>query len=178
MSTSTRWYLVFVVILVFGGGWLWWTRFPGDGPPAGLEPRAAVGYPAPDFALEELATGQIRRLSDLRGTPVILNFWATWCGPCRAEMPLLQDTYRAYGGTIALIGVDQGEPPQVIQEFLDTYGIDFPIWLDRDMAVGNTYRVMGIPTTYFIDAQGIIRAIHPGQLNERILAEQLQTILP
>ena len=166
-----RWTITFFSILLLGSGWLWVSRLPVDASPDVNAPQPAVGHPAPDFTLTRFGTGEKVNLSDLRGKPLILNFWATWCGPCRAEMPALQAAYERYGDDLLVVGVDQGEEGAVVGPFLDEFGITFPILLDGDMAVGREYRIMGLPTTFFIDSQGIIRGVHAGQINSAILAE-------
>ena len=171
-----RWTITFFTILLLGSGWLWYTRLPADASPAVREPQPAVDHPAPDFTLTRFDTGEKVSLSELRGKPVILNFWATWCGPCRAEMPALQAAHERYGDDLQIVGVDQGEEGAVVKKFLDEFGISFPILLDPDMTVGHTYRILGLPTTFFIDSQGIIRQVHAGQLNSAILAEGIVEI--
>ncbi len=171
-----RWTLTFFSLLLLGSGWLWVSRLPVDASPDVNAPQPAVDHPAPDFTLTRLDTDEPVSLNDLRGKPVILNFWATWCGPCRAEMPALQAAYERYGEDLLVIGVDQGEEETVVGPFLDEFGISFPILLDGDMAVGRDYRIMGLPTTFFIDSQGIIRGVHAGQINSAILAEGIVDI--
>lgn len=171
-----RWTVTFFAILLFGSGWLWWTRLPADASSAVREPQPAAGYPAPDFALIRLDTGEETTLSALRGKPIILNFWATWCGPCRAEMPALQATYERYGENLLVVGVDQGEERAVVEKFLNELGITFPVLMDGDMTVGREYRILGLPTTFFIDSQGIIRRVHAGEINSAMLAEGIVEI--
>lgn len=171
-----RWTLAFFTILLLGSGWLWYSRLPADASPAVRAPQPAVDHPAPDFTLTRFDTGEAISLSDLQGKPVILNFWATWCGPCRAEMPALQAAHERYRDDLLIVGVDQGEERAVVEKFLDEFGISFPILLDPDMTVGHDYRILGLPTTFFIDSQGIIRGVHAGQLNSAILAEGIVDI--
>lgn len=171
-----RWTLTFLTILFLGSGWLWWTRLPADASQAVRTPQPAVGYPAPDFTLVRLDTGEETTLSALRGKPIILNFWATWCGPCRAEMPALQAAYERYGDDLLVVGVDQGEERAVVERFLDELEITFPVLMDEDMRVGRDYRILGLPTTFFIDRQGIIRQVHAGQINSAMLAEGIVEI--
>jgi len=166
-----RWTLAFFSILILGSGWLWHTRLPADTSAGRREPQPAVDHPAPDFTLTRFDTGEKVRLSDLRGKPVIVNFWATWCRPCRAEMPALQATFERYGEDLLVVGVDQGETGEVVGPFLDEFGITFPILMDEDMTVGRQYRILGLPTTFFIDSQGIVRGVHAGEINSAILAE-------
>lgn len=171
-----RWTLAFFTILLLGSGWLWISRLPADASTGGREPQPAVDHPAPDFTLAYFGTGESASLRDFRGKPVVLNFWATWCGPCRAEMPALQAAHERYGDDLLIVGVDEGEAEETVAAFLEEFGITFPILMDAEMAVGREYRILGMPTTFFIDSQGIIRRVHAGQLNSAILAEGIVEI--
>jgi len=116
---------------------------------------------APDFALRDIE-GNILRLSDLRGKVVIVNFWATWCPPCRAEMPSMQrawETLEEEG--IVLLGVNVGEDEDTIFLFTANYPVEFPLLLDQDSAVIGAWPVRGLPTTFVVDPQGrlVYRAI-------------------
>ena len=109
---------------------------------------------APEFDLQGPA-GEPQRLSDHRGKPVILNFWATWCPPCRAEMPSMQrahDTVADEG--ISVIAVNVGEDAETIERFLSETDVDFPIPMDLDSEVVQSYPVKGLPTTFVIDPKG------------------------
>ena len=117
------------------------------------------GKPAPDFQLESLR-GQAISLSELRGRPVLLNFWAIWCGPCRLEMPFLQEVYKDGEWEkrgLVILAVNLGEPAEVVREFMETNGFSFTVLLDTEGKAGMLYNAAAIPTTYFIDNDGIIR---------------------
>jgi len=142
---------------------------------AGSLPAAPkAGSPAPDFELETLSGEQLR-LQDLRGKPVVINFWATWCIPCEAEMPLLQDSYTRYP-ELKLLAVNFAETSETVQTFVDKHGLSFDILLDPRALVQNLYRVRGYPTTYFVDEGGMIQAVHIGVLNQRHLDKYLEQI--
>jgi peroxiredoxin len=130
-------------------------------------PSAAVPQAmAPDFGLEDLA-GQTVRLSDLLGKPVLLNFWATWCPPCRAELPALQAAHERYGDAVVILGVDVSETAAQVLQFAPQYGLTYPILLDQDGAVsGSLYGVRGVPTSLVIGADGILSARHVGPLTD------------
>ena len=149
----------------------------GPGQPGTRERRLppSVGSVAPDFSLKKLGGGN-QKLSDLKGKPVVINFWATWCPPCKEEMPLLQRYASQYGEQMVLLGVDYAEQEPVVQEFVDTMGITFPILLDGDGSVSNLYFVRNYPTTFFVDAEGVVRAQHLGLLTEEMLQKYLKTI--
>jgi len=140
----------------------------------GLRP----GSLAPDFALTGL-DGEQHRLSEYRGKAVILNFWASWCLPCREEMPLFEQFYSRQKDELTILGVDLGEDRATVQAFIDELGITFPILLDQDQAVTQTYRVYGIPTSFFLDKNGVIRDVVIGRVpDEETLKARLEGILP
>ncbi len=191
-----RWIIVFLAILVFGGAWLWWSR-PGSAVAAGpltlssldaSSPAAAsagaatdpavgagVGRIAPDFTLPAL-DGSEFRLSALRGKPVVLNFWATWCGPCQNELPAIQKAAEHFGDDVVFVGVDQGEKAEVVQSFVDKLGLTFTIPMDADGAIGYNYGVQGLPTTFFIDRNGVVQSLWMGEMNSVTLAENIGRI--
>ncbi|MBI2935162.1 MAG: redoxin domain-containing protein [Chloroflexi bacterium] len=141
---------------------------------AACRPAAAPGagsqrnrVPAPDFSLERL-DGQTVKLSDLRGRPVLLNFWTTWCLACKEEMPLLQAIHeeREKDGLVVL-GVDLAERPAVVKQFMDENRLTFTTVLDRDNRVSATYGIRLIPTTVLVDRNGDIRDIKVGAFTSR-----------
>jgi peroxiredoxin len=113
-----------------------------------------VGAKAPDFELKTL-TGENVKLSDLKGKKVMLNFWATWCPPCKAEMPAMEEFHKEAGDEVVILAVNI-DPHLDVQAFIDENGITFPIPLDAEDKVNETYQVLSIPTTYFIDTKGNI----------------------
>lgn len=132
-----------------------------------------VGAPAPDFELATL-DGESVRLSDLRGQVVALNFWATWCVPCRAEMPLLDAALEKYADAgLVILGIDADEPASLVADFRDEFGLTFPLLLDPGAEVQQLYRVRGYPTTFFVDREGIIRAQQVGIMSESQLERYL-----
>ena len=174
---SPFWLLLALVILVAGGAWVWANRVPADALAELRTPAPAVDHPAPDFTAP-LLSGESFSLGGAQGTPVILNFWATWCGPCRAEMPVIQAAAKNYGERIHFVAVNQGEESAVIQPFVDEFGLTFPIALDQDQAVGSDlYNVTGLPTTFFIDGDGTVRRVWMGEMNAITLEEGIAEIL-
>jgi len=129
------------------------------GSKAAPEVRPEVGYLAPDFTLPSLE-GKTIRLSDFRGKKgVFVNFWATWCGPCRLEMPTMEKAYQEYKGRgleILAVSIDAG-PKSVVKNFMQELKLTFPALLDPDMEVLRRYRFFAIPASLLIDKQGIIR---------------------
>ncbi|WP_316571301.1 redoxin domain-containing protein [Neobacillus sp. YIM B06451] len=113
------------------------------------------GAKAPDFELKTL-TGETVKLSSLKGKKVMLNFWATWCGPCKAEMPAMEQLYKEADDNVAILGVNI-DPQLDVKGFVLENGITFPILLDEKDEVNTTYQIISIPTTFFIDSNGIIQ---------------------
>ncbi len=141
-------------------------------PSEGLEP----GQIAPDFELAGL-DGKPLRLSELRGRPVIVNFWATWCAPCRQEMPLLQETAERYGDQgLVVLGVDVGEDAAAVGNFARSLGVEFPILLDTTQHVSDRYRVYGLPTSFFIDREGVVDFRFIGPLDANRIERQLDSL--
>jgi len=144
-----------------------------------LDARApAKGEPAPDFALPDL-DGTVVRLSDLRGKPVLVNFWATWCGPCKREMPDIQQAYAQAGGEFVVLAVNaEGTSSELARrlarDFRDELDLTFPILLDSpDSDVFNQYRLTGLPDSFFVDRNGVIQEIVVGPLSKKTLADKL-----
>lgn len=132
----------------------------GDG---GLD----VGEDAPEFRLLT-PDGEILQLSQLQGTPTLINFWATWCVPCRREIPDLIQLQDTWGTSAQIVGVNLQEPAETVSEFAEDFGINYPLPLDLDGEVYETYRITGLPETFFLDADGVIRDHRIGQLNPEI----------
>ena len=129
-----------------------------------------LGFRAPDFAFEDLE-GRVWRLSALRGKPVLLNFWATWCPPCRKEVPDLERFHDRYGDRIVLLGINWGEDPAEVRRFLKRYGVTYTNLLDKDGKFFVRYRLTGLPTSYWIDEEGIIRGIWLGAMTLEDMVE-------
>jgi peroxiredoxin len=129
---------------------------------SGLSMKAEEGALAPDFLLERLDGAELR-LSDLRGQAVVLNFWATWCAPCRQEIPQFVDAYERYRGEgLVVVGVNMQEGKSIVRPYAEDFGMEFPIAIDVDGEVGDAYRLLGLPVTYFVDRDGIVRSVFTG----------------
>lgn len=125
--------------------------------------RPAVGFKAPGFSLEALASNETYGLEN-QSKPIVINFWASWCGPCREEAPDLVSLYEEYKDDIEIYAVNMttSDSLKEIQRFVDQYGFTFPILLDQEGDVGRAYQVIGIPTTFFVDENGHIVHKIPG----------------
>ena len=143
------------------------------------EDEASVGSTAPAFSVETPSGGTLA-LADYSGRPIVLNFFATWCTPCRIEMPHFQAAHTEYADLdLTVIGMDVQEEPEVVPPFLEELGLTFPVGLDRDGSVRATYRVRTLPTTFFIDREGVIATMRPGMFASREdLDASLRYILP
>ncbi len=137
----------------------------------------SVGQPAPDF-IARTPDGEAIRLSDLRGSLVALNFWATWCEPCAIEMPELQNAAARYADAgLVVLGVNQAETADEVQTFMDERELTFPVVLDPDQSIAISYGLRGLPTTYWIDADGILRAKHIGMLTADLIDRYVEELL-
>jgi len=134
-----------------------------------------VGSPAPDFELHT-GDGQSIKIANLKGRAVVINFWATWCGPCREEMPLFQKYAQEQENRLTFLGVNEQEGLEQVGQFTRDLGIQFPILFDLDGSVAGRYYVRSFPATFFVDSDGVLRAQHLGQMNEDLLVQYLATI--
>lgn len=158
-----------VAVAVAGG--------PGELTAMLLRPMPEVGRRAPDFTLPSLE-GESLSLSAFEGRPVLINFWASWCPPCREEMPHLQAAAEA-NPELVVFAVDATHTERnadQVADFVDEFGLTFPVVLDVDGAVNELYLVRALPTSYFVDRSGIIRARYLGALTPRTLEEFLKVI--
>ena len=144
-------------------------------PPEGTQ----AGNLAPNFQLQDL-DGQSVSLSELRGSPIILNFWATWCGPCRSEMPFIQEIYKEWQGRgLVVLAINLKEAPSEVSQFMQKNNLSFTVLLDTGGEAAQIYDIFAIPTTLFIDRDGIIRERKLGAfLNKEEIEDKLGKIMP
>jgi peroxiredoxin len=141
-----------------------------------MAPR--IGQPAADFQVAG-ADGQPISLSQFKGRPVWINFWAAWCAPCRAEFPDMDAVYqknREKG--LVLLAISFAEQPSDVTAYLERARPSFTIGVDPPGTVAGQYRVLGLPTHIFVDAEGIVRDVRVGPMNQELMQEKLATILP
>jgi thiol-disulfide isomerase/thioredoxin len=144
------------------------------------------GQPAPRLAMTQLGTGETVDLADLKGRPVLINFWSTWCAPCRLEMPWIQSVYDEYKDDgLEVLSIDSGEkvPPSLIedhiQRFVTSMGMTFPVlYGDNTYDVQDTWTVVGLPVTFLVDREGTVVDVHSGAYpNRATLADQVSRLL-
>jgi cytochrome c biogenesis protein CcmG, thiol:disulfide interchange protein DsbE len=141
--------------------------------------QLVTGQAAPDFTVQTL-DGEAVKLSDLKGQPVVLNFWASWCGPCRKEMPDLEAVYQKYKENgLQVIGVNVGDSKVAVSNFQSQVQTTFPLWLDLKEEAQQSYKILPIPATFFVDRNGTIRAIYQFQMSgAQIESEVLRLMNP
>lgn len=145
-------------------------------PPINISAAPESGEAAPGFLLSDLQ-GEEVSLSQFKGQPVIINFWATWCAPCIFEMPELQAAYEAHQESgLVVLALNRDEDPAVVGDFLANdldVSLSFPVLLDEHALVADSYGILNMPTTFFVDADGNVSAMHRGPLTR----EQIETYL-
>lgn len=166
-------------VIVFFGLPTGQTTTAGDSPAGAAADAAPVtGSAAPDFTLTNIHNKKVT-LSKLKGQPVLINFWATWCGPCRIEMPAIEAAYQQHKDEgFVVLAVDADEPLKDVAEFVGDLGLTFEILMDPGLTVNDRYRVRAYPTSYFVGRDGTIVALQIGTMTESQLEENLAKILP
>ena len=136
---------------------------------------------APDFTMYTL-DGQKVKLSEFKGKPTILNFWASWCGPCKSEMPDLEEAYKTYGDRLNFVLVNltdgKSETLEDASSFIQTMGYTFPVFYDMDLDGATAYGVNSIPLTIFINASGEMVAYYTGAMSKEVLQTGINLLLP
>jgi len=178
LKSRFAWAILLVGIALLGFGWIAMSQESAVelAETEGLTEAPIAGYLAPQFTLNTTA-GEEVNLIDYRGQPVVLNFWATWCPPCRAEVPHFQESSIKYNGQAVILGVDQGEPDSIVRDFGASFGLSYPLLLDQDSAVNRQYGVAALPTTIFVDSNGIVREVFTGIINRAVLEERIERLL-
>lgn len=144
--------------------------------------RPTVGSPAPDFEMPLYANyqnglGEQTRLSDLRGKVVVVNFWASWCIPCKDEAPALEAISKKYGDNVVLLGVNYLDVERDALAFLATYDVTYGNGVDLQQRISKQYRITGVPETFVIDQQGVVRDVFVQPLTEPQLSASLDKLL-
>lgn len=180
LTDLRRWWAFTAGVLILGTLWAWAARVPESVASGEQLPSPRAGFLAPDFTLETLEGG-LASLADFRGRVVILNFWASWCGPCRAEMPALQalwELQRERGLEVLAVNSTVQDSIPAATTFLQEMNLDLPVLLDRDGAATRRYLVRALPTTFFVDRQGVIRNVMiGGPVSAAVLQTQVEPLL-
>ena len=168
-------------VFLLSFAWIFLSRVPSAEAAGGASvssPR--VGFVAPDFTLDLLG-GEKITLSDLRGKVVLVNIWASWCPPCLREMPALEEVYQEFkdqGLVVLAVNTTYQDSEAQAAEFAQNFGLTFPIPLDRTGAVSKRYLLRGLPSTYFVDRQGIIRSVViGGPMNKAVITSNVQNLI-
>ncbi len=175
--------ILLAALTALGITWILFSREEVSEPrPIALTEAPIVGHLAPDFTLttplgEEVSLTDFVDRDGASGQPVVLNYWASWCGPCRVETPEFQNASLRFKNQVAILGINQGEDAQTVTEFGLSFGLTYPLLVDEDNAVNLTYGVNSLPTTIFIDRKGVVREVFIGILNEAVLTERLNRLL-
>ena len=172
--------IVYLIILGLGSIWIYLSAVKPD---ASLSEKAAApqtGFPAPDFVLKS-TSGETVKLSHLRGQAVLVNLWATWCPPCREEMPSIEKVYSEYkdeGFVVLAVNMTYQDKPQKIVPFVTERGLTFPILLDETGDMANDYQLRSLPSSYFIGRDGVIKeVVIGGPMAEALLRTRVEEIL-
>lgn len=177
MQDPKRWFTLTAVVFLFGAGWIWFSAVPASATTGGQIPSPRQGFLAPDFTLTDV-DGQTWTLAELRGRPVIVNLWASWCPPCRAEMPAIQQVYEANrerGLIVLAVNTTYQDSTKEALQFAEEFDLTFPILLDVDGSVSRRYQLRALPTTFFIDGEGVIRTVAiGGPINAATLATRVE----
>jgi len=178
MLREDRLSLLFIVLLLIGIAAGCGSQASSQATPAAQElPAPRVGYPAPDFTLTDLE-GKRWTLSELRGKPILLNFWATWCYPCRFEMPAIGAVYERFVDQgFVVVAVNVLESRDRAAAFAEEFGLTFPVLLDSSGKVADAYQARFIPTSFFVDREGVINDKHMGAMTEEAIEKYLMKIL-
>jgi thiol-disulfide isomerase/thioredoxin len=173
-----HWTLTSIGILAIAAAWIVWSAVPVGMTTGGNIPAPMEGFLAPDLELTTLE-GEMIRLSDLRGKVVLINFWASWCPPCRSEMPAMEQIHLEYGPDgfviLAVNNLRQDDLAKADQ-FVTEMGLTFPILLDADGRISASYQVHSLPTSFFVDQNGIIQEIVIGAMPEALLRTRAEEL--
>ncbi len=170
-----RW--IIVSIAVVSASALVYVFYAGFGANPHDVPFMLAGSKAPLFTMKRLDTGEEVHLKDYIGRPIVINFWATWCGPCKLEHPSLEWGYRKYGRDVVFLGVVFEDSEENTKKFIAENGGSWPQLFDPKSTVAVDYGVAGVPETYFIDKQGTIVGKYPFPIDPPTLAKRIEEIL-
>jgi len=171
--------IFYILLLIVGASWIVLSKNTAEATADGVSAPQA-GFTAPDFTLKT-PTGETFTLSELRGQAVLVNLWATWCPPCRAEMPAIEKVYQEYkdqGFIVLALNMTYQDDPFKVVPFIQEYNLTFPILLEETGDVASLYQLRSLPSSYFINRAGIIQeVVIGGPMSEALLRTRIEQIL-
>ena len=178
--TSWRWLVFSIILLFLGLVWIYISRIDQNKSGVMGDSVPFTGFEAPEFSLKS-QTGETMSTLDYLGKPLVINLWASWCPPCRAEMPAMERIYQEYkdeGLEILAVNITTQDSKQEAVQFARDLGISFPILFDESGIVSQTYHLQALPTTFFIDEIGVIReVVIGGPMSETLLRTRVEDII-
>lgn len=180
LNPTHKWFIPgSLAALLLGALWILASRTAPGRAPAEVMTAPQAGFRAPAFSLATL-DGENLSLNDFAGRPVLINLWASWCGPCRAEMPAIQrvyDTYQDQGFTVLAVNMTAQDNPAAARAFVEEYGLTFPVLLDTTGEVGRLYENRALPSSFFVRPDGsIAEVIIGGPMAEALLLTRVQNL--
>ena len=177
-NSASYWYLTAIFVAVVGGIWT------GLSAPLGISSSLqdlkgpVVGHAAPHFSAANLFSGNEMKWNGEGNTPTVINFWASWCPPCKREIPALMDAAARYEGSVEIVGLVRASDSELATQMAQDFAVNYQVAssLSGDQAFGD-YEILSFPTTFFIDRNGVIQLRHIGELNRAVLAEGMSRIL-
>lgn len=175
--------ILLLAVILIGGTVLAFRLFVPDNTRVEIQETTTPepSNPAPDFTVVDEQGNEVR-LSDYLGTPVVLNFWASWCGPCKSEMPAFDEAYRQYGDQVQFLMVNltdgSYETVETASALIGQEGYSFPVFFDTAMEAANAYQVTSIPMTCVIDERGELLSTHVGAMSQSQLEQEIAAVLP
>ena len=181
LENNRQWFIFSLILLALGLGWTFASRSSFNAAENGVpQPAPKEGFSAPDITVNLIGGGQTT-LSALHGKVVLVNLWATWCPPCRAEMPAIEKSYQSFktrGFEVFSVNVTSQDSESAVAPFIKEYGLTFPVTLDRSGEVSSRYALAGLPSSFFIDRKGMIRSvIVGGPMSEALIQSKIEALL-
>lgn len=172
--------ILYILILIAGASWTVLSIDNTRTSAAGITSAPQAGFIAPDFTLNSLA-GETYTLSKFQGQAILVNLWATWCPPCRAEMPAIEKMYQEYkdqGFIVLSVDMTYQDDPSAVSPFAKEYGLNFPILLEETGDMASAYQLRSLPSSFFVDREGVIsEVVIGGPMSEALLRARIEQIL-
>jgi len=183
LKSRFEWSIIFIIVALLGVAWIIDSRESVVEPANFLLTEAPiVGHLAPIFS-GATAEGEIFNLEEIidrqgdTGQPAVLNFWASWCGPCRIEMPHFERVSLKYEDRAVILGINQGETAETITKFRQNTHVTYPLLVDQENEINRKYGVANLPTTIFVDAKGVVKEVFVGTMSQAVLEDKINALL-